>query len=468
MPDVRHGQTLLEGCLVRFCANPPLPDRRKLRRFKRFVWHYVKRFEPIHSDADVSVEKWLENTTTYSAARRLELLTSWNLAGRCMNRERDFLVKSFGKVETYPKFKAARGINSRTDVFKCFSGPYFKLIENEIYKDPAFIKHTPVRLRPAYIQNMLAHLAGPYYETDYSQFEKHFTKDFMMTCEMELYRHMMQSHIQAFKHIKKAMTGKNRCIFRDFRITIEARRMSGEMCTSLGNGFSNLMLAKFIVFEKTGRDALTGVVEGDDGLFACPCDLTKEDFEGLGFDIKILKHDNLLRTSFCGIVMSEDLATMTDPREVLVNFGWSHSPLAFGNINTRMSLLRAKALSLAYEHPSCPILSKLATRILVLTTGYTPRFVGNVYEQQLFLEMERFKEETAVLLLRGPSLQTRRDFAAQFDIPIWQQMDVELALQSITISEIVSPAILGLFGTEFEPHRRYYEEFCCTKNEWMY
>lgn len=439
-----------------------------MRRFKRFVWHYVKRYEPIHSDADVSVETWLSKSTTYSAGRCKELLDNWNLAGRCMNRARDFLVKSFGKLETYSRFKPARGINSRTDVFKCFSGPYFKLIESEVYKDPAFIKHTPVRLRPAYITDMLSHFAGPYYETDYSQFEKHFTREIMLSCEMILYQHMMKGHSDAFSSIKAAMIGINNCIFRDFKISIEARRMSGEMCTSLGNGFSNLMLAKFIVYEKVGRDALAGVVEGDDGLFACPCELTKSDFADLGFEIKILKHDNLLRTSFCGIVMSEDLATMTEPLDVLVNFGWSHSVLAFGNENTRRGLLRSKALSLAYEHPRCPIISVLARHVLELTSGVRARFSGNTYERELYNEVEMFKEETCKLLSMGPSLQTRRDFAEQFGICINQQIEVESAIRSSGLGEINHPSILRLFGDQHEAYRRYYDDFCTDRSDWIY
>jgi len=377
-------------------------------------------------------------------------------------------LSSFGKVETYMKFKAALCINSRSDVFKCFSGPYFKLMESEVYKDPAFIKHTPVRLRPQYIMEMMGANPGPYYETDYSQFEKHFTRPVMLSLEMILYAHLLRNHPGALREIRRAMLGTNRCTFRHFQIKISARRMSGEMCTSLGNGFSNLMLAKFVVFHKTGRDDLVGVVEGDDGLFVCPCELCSEDFRELGFDIKIITHASLLRSSFCGIVMSEDLATMTDPRAVLVNFGWSHSPVAFGGHKVQMSLLRAKALSLAYEHPCCPILSVLALRVLHLTARYAPRFEGNTYERELFIEAQRFESETYQLLKRGPTAQTRSDFAETFGVPLWQQLAVERELSVMGLGEISGTATLSLFDEQYEDCRRYYEEFCHHGRVWTF
>lgn len=39
-------------------------------------------------------------------------------------------------------------INSRSDAFKAFSGPFFKAIEKVVYEMPEFIKHTPVPDRP--------------------------------------------------------------------------------------------------------------------------------------------------------------------------------------------------------------------------------------------------------------------------------------------------------------------------------
>jgi hypothetical protein len=355
------------------------------------------------------------------------------------------------------KYKHARGINSRSDEFKCFSGPFFKLIESIVYAHPAFIKHVPVRERPKYIVDMLGGFPGPFLETDYSQFEKHFTPDVMEVIEMELYSYMLAEFPYALGVIKSAMMGTNHCNFKKFRIDIDGRRMSGEMCTSLGNGFSNLMLADFIATDKGG--VITGVVEGDDGLFFSSVPITSADFLELGFEIKMLVHNNLLHSSFCGLVMSKDLCTMTDPRKVLMNIGWTHSPLMFGGHKVRMGLLRAKALSLAYEHPRCPILSCLALRLLTYTSGFRPRFESNVYEASLTEELERFKDETRELLTQGPSLACRAEFAELFEISVERQYEIEFEIQSWNGGPLTGQSILSLFHEGYNDCRDYYERF---------
>jgi len=424
---------------------------------QRFVRKYVQRYKPIPADADVSVETWLENTNSYTQARKDELMKCWK-EHNCQITKKDLDVASFGKLEDHEEYKNARGINSRSDPFKCASGPFFKLMEAEVYQDPAFIKHVPVCERPKYITDMLGSYEGPYYETDYSQFEKHFTKEILMNIEMVLYAHLLQNHSGAFDLIRHAMTGTNACHFAHFVLYIEARRMSGEMCTSLGNGFTNLMLAKFIAHEKGGH--IVGVVEGDDGLFYSTVSLTPDDFKQLGFQIKMIEHTNLLRTSFCGLVMSADLITMTDPCKVLLNFGWTHSAMLFGGAKVKLGLLRAKALSLAYEHPRCPILHALAARALKLTEGAQARFESTWYESQLNSEVQTFKNLTQQQFKLGPSAQSRRDFSELFGIPINQQYAVEKALGKITLGEIDDPVILALFGSHrWDDARDYYVNF---------
>jgi hypothetical protein len=209
-------------------------------------------------------------------------------------------------------------------------------------------------------------------------------------------------------------------------LKVKGKRMSGEMCTSLGNGFTNLVLANFIAHRKGG--VIQGVVEGDDGLFHCTVPLSSADFLECGFTIKMLHHDDLLQSSFCGLIMSGDLSTMTDPVKVMLGVGWTSSNLRMCNDVVLKGLLRAKALSLAYEHPQCPILYRLALSLLVRTEGVTPRFSSNWYESSLLQEVERFKEETQLMLKKGPSPRTRVDFARVFGIPIPVQLRVEQEL----------------------------------------
>jgi len=401
------------------------------------------------------VGEWLEGCP-YPAHRKAELLRCWE---ECMGRlkAKHFKVDSHGKREHYMKYKHARGINSRSDQFKCATGPFFKAIERVVFAHSAFIKHTPVRLRPRRIQEILGGFPGPFYETDYCQFEKHFTEEVMGALEMVLYEHMLQHYPAMLKTIKNAMMGVNRCGYGKFRLDIHAHRMSGEMCTSLGNGFSNLMLADFIATRKGGR--ITGFVEGDDGLFFSSVPITVQDFLELGFEIKILLHTNLLHTSFCGLVCSEDLITMTDPRKVLMTFGWTHSLLMNGGKKVRNELLKAKALSLAYEHPQCPILSTLAKTVLERLSCSKARFEHGWYEQHLIQQVVEFKEETAVLLELGPSETVRTDFAEVFGISIMQQLEVEREIRSWHSGPLDGPWTLALFGPEYNDCRDYAERF---------
>lgn len=426
MPDAYDGPTLLEGSKARFAATAPKVARAVLRELRSFTIDFVRRnFVPIPANEDVSVARWLRENGTYSLKRKVELQRVWDDAKRSVSK-RDMDVKLFTKVENYPSCKHARGINSRTDVAKCYFGPYFHLIEQIVYENPAFIKHVPVRQRPRYIQDMLARYPGPYLETDYSQFEKHFTPAIMNAVEMQLYRYMLSNFPSVFRDIKRALTGTNRCYANSFMLKVKGKRMSGEMCTSLGNGFTNLVLANFIAYRKGG--VIQGVVEGDDGLFHCTVPLSSADFLECGFTIKMLQHDDLLQSSFCGLIMSGDLSTMTDPVKVMLGVGWTSSNLRMCNDVVLKGLLRAKALSLAYEHPQCPILYRLALSLLVRTEGVVPRFSTNWYESSLLQEVERFKEETQLMLQKGPSPRTRIDFARVFGIPIPVQLRIEQEL----------------------------------------
>lgn len=456
-PDTRHGPTLLEGAKARFCRNPPKVPRATLRSLKAFVRRFVrKHFRPIAADADVTVATWLSRCNSYTEARKAELAKLWTEHLEAL-KPGDLDCKLFTKTETYTAFKHARGINSRSDMFKCFSGPFFKLMEDEVYRHPAFIKHVPVRERPQYILNMLGGYPGPYAETDYTSFESHFVPELLDACEFVLYEYMLANFPSVYRVLRDTLGGTNRCVSRWFRVSVRGRRMSGEMCTSLGNGFSNLVLSEYVAWKMGGT--VEGVVEGDDGLFHFSRPPSPADYAKIGFRIKMLWHNDLLKTSFCGMVMSRDLATMTDPLKVLLNFGWTHSPLMFGGAKLRSQLLRAKGLSLAYEHPTCPILSVLAQKALAVTQGVEARFDTNWYEADLRQQIRRFAAQTALLLEQGPSMGTRIDFAEHFGISVPLQLRVEEEIRNCDGFYLASRLIDALFEKEYDDARTYADRY---------
>jgi len=387
-------------------------------QLKWYVMTWVRKYMiPIPSDADVSFGAWLP-TTPYPKHRKDELE---QVAIEYEGCEPDTENESFGKRETYLKYKPPRGINSRHDSFKCFSGPYFSLIERQLFSMKEFIKHIPVKDRPKYLIDMFGHLPGPFLETDYSHFESHFERELMDSCEIVLYEWMLQNFPVASRIITKALTGRNRCKFRDFTLEIDAVRMSGDMCTSLGNGFTNMMLVNFVAASKGGE--VVGVFEGDDGLVYSTVPIDGSDFSRLGFEIKILVHTDFLRSSFCGMMISSDMIHMTDPRKVILNFGWTHSPLMHGGRKVAMGLLRAKALSLLYENPRCPVISVLAKRFVDLTEGVEARWETNWYETDLQLQAAKYFGWAVAEYNLGIPDQTRLDFDEAYDIsPIRQKM----------------------------------------------
>lgn len=94
---------------------------------------------------------------------------------------------------------------------------------------------------------------------------------------------------------------KQKCQAEAYTILTSGTRMSGDMWTSLCNGFSNYVNVAFTMHEAGIRD-YSVLCEGDDGIIACnvPNAITSEQFEDLGFKIKIVPHDSIFSTAFCG------------------------------------------------------------------------------------------------------------------------------------------------------------------------
>jgi hypothetical protein len=374
LPHCNHNDqnTIIAGSFKRIASETVQPSRSSpkaerlafkkiMRKLNRFAWKWCKKnLVPLSVFTDFSLENWLSKTS-YPKWRQDELREKW-LDCKTPMEKRNFIVKCFMKDETYTDFKHARGIFSRSDIFKCLVGPIFKQIEHVVYEHPAFIKHVPVADRPKTIFDRLQKQGATFIATDYTAFESHFTRQIMENLEFVLYKYMTQN-TAVYKEFTLIMdtvlAGKNQCFFKHFNMTINATRMSGEMCTSLGNGFSNLMLMLFACEQKGSK--CEGFVEGDDGIFSINGPVpTTEDFRLLGFNIKLDRHQRLSTASFCGIVFDEvDLVNVTNPLEVLCGFGWSKTTYVGARKTRKDELLRSKSLSLLHQYPGCPIIQSL-------------------------------------------------------------------------------------------------------------
>jgi len=286
-------------------------------------------------------------------------------------------IDFFLKNEHYPEYKEARGINSRSDAFKVFSGPAFSAIEEQVYKLPFFVKHMTDFEKH---QRIAALPDAKCYATDFTAFESHMTPLVMAAIECRIYQYFLQNFPSLSQNICMTIMGKNKLRHSSgVTATLFGRRMSGDMCTSLGNGLTNLMLVLFIVHRKTGNyNLLQGLVEGDDGLFVSPCPLTVADYAQLGFTIKIEEGEHPSQMAFCQQYFVTPGQTVKHIQRVIADFGWSHSCIGAG-VGVRTQLLRAKALSSLAALPQCPVTRAIADRALYLTRGVKARHEWDWY-----------------------------------------------------------------------------------------
>lgn len=460
--DRNDAVTTATGVIKRFAIKPPDPDKRLLNDLERFVAGWLKEnLKPISCDADYEFEHWI-GTTNYSLARKEELTKLYQGLTTTPER-REFLVKMFVKDEGYDTFKHARGINSRTDEFKVRVGPIFKLIEREVFKLPCFIKKIPLDQRAEYILSMMGE-NGPFLVSDYTAFESLFTREIMSRVEMQLYQYMTsQLPSWWFDLVSKVLLGRNKCESKYLCVEILCKRMSGEMCTSLGNGFSNWMFINFVC-QNLGTKVI-GVVEGDDGLFKLDGPIpTEDDFAKLGLMIKLEEHKSIGTTSFCGMLFHENaMDVIADPRKILAEFGWFSTRYTRARPSLKMMLLRAKSCSLRAQYPNCPIVRSLAEYGLRMTRSYSVNSTQvlksfDVYKREEFLRQMELRVKEA-----NVHIGSRILVEECFGISISEQLCLERYFTECASWVWNLPISLGNFS---ETWSLYGGDFCfaATKN----
>ncbi len=428
-PCPGHIPSVAAGLARRAAVETPTADKKLMKKFKRFVDLWLKRnLTPLKPDEFLTFDEWLASTD-YSQSRKDQLRELEEKYGERVPKRLLKLVKCFIKDETYPEYKFPRGIYSRHDSAKCLFGPLVASISDKVFDLKWFIKKVPVHLRPMAL-NELARPGAKYKFTDYTSFEAHFKKELMETCEKRLYLYMTKVsplHRKIADLFFETKTGMNKLQFKTLTAQIQATRMSGEMDTSLANGFSNLMMFLFACFcEGTYEHQVHGFVEGDDGIFRVDGKSpTEETFLKMGLTIKIGETEHLSEASFCGQVyeVSEGIV-VTDIAEVICRFGWTNKKYVRANNKTLMELLRAKGFSLAYQYAGCPILSILGRKILELTEGNEPR--QSIIEGMDAWEKAKYRDAVKYGVPdKVTGIGTRRLVEKLFGITIHDQLVIE-------------------------------------------
>lgn len=397
---------------------------------------FAMTFPQISPDFDDSLEHWLDQTS-YTQKEKDKLREEIAQSDKISTKDRQ--CKCFVKAESYPEIKYPRPIKSRTDRFKAKMGPIFQEINNLLFSNTKwFIKKIPVDERAKFLSEILDMLED-FICTDFTSFEAHFINLLIYCIEMPLYYWMAMKLKCASWWLNELETlmKMNVCKFKDFIVWCMSRA-SGEMNTSSGNGFSNVCLYTYVTRVKSATKQ-AGSFEGDDAntttrpKSAAP---TTKDFEKLGWSCKLEKHKKFEEASFCGLVADlEDLITVCDVRQYIVEFGWTKQQYLGANDITIRALIRAKGFSAVYQYRGCPIIDALGHYALRVTDSDEVKrkfqklldkgkMWENRYKKQMFQQLHE-KHKLSIPTRQNTPINTRILVEKLYNVSIAQQITIE-------------------------------------------
>jgi hypothetical protein len=401
-------------------------------------------FDQLPADYDTSLETWL-GKTTYTEKDKQKFRREVDEQGYLTKRDR--ACKCFVKAETYPEFKHARPIKSRTDRFKAMMGPIFQGINETLFsRTEYFIKKIPIYERPQVMKDTFLG-ADKVCATDFSSYEAHFLDCWMFAIEFPFYRWVTLKLPSAEEFWKELSTllMTNVCKFLDFIIECMSRA-SGEMNTSSANGYVNLVLFLYVSLIKLAEMA-RAKFEGDDSLnTAVPIASipTSLDYTRLGWVCKLEEVFRLEEASFCGMVSDpDDLINVCDVKSYIADFGWTRQQYLNANNITVMALIRAKGYSAIYQYPGCPIIDAMGHYALRVTDF---QFVQNKmmrmyrsgtladsrYKNQKFEHMFKYMKTHRPVRKDSP-INTRLLVNKLFGLDVNQQITIETYFDDLNI-----------------------------------
>jgi hypothetical protein len=345
----------------------------------------------------------------------------------------DYKLKSFIKQEFYEDAKYARMIMSRSLRLKALmSEGIHQFDEYLFHKSPLskfFIKGmTPQEQVEAMSKKFEGHKL--FLETDYSSFESCFSPKFQKEVEIRMFKHMFSNNPHILKLILSCYK-THKIKGKGFHGELVGGRMSGDLWTSSMNGFSNLV----IIMTLAAKHHLhfDGFCEGDDGLFWLDGkDITQQDYEDLGFLIKMDYKGSIQECSFCGKIFDETSKHVLGTPEQLNRIGWALDK-SYWNASDKVKqqLVLSRALSLAVLYPGCPCIQARAKALLQSARGkimFTRRILQEKYQLR---EMLKYHKELDLQKLYNklefpePTLEDRLLYESRFGISIDAQYRYE-------------------------------------------
>lgn len=358
-----------------------MPNIHAGRQFVAYARAVIKKiFTPVQQVC--SWDEYIANTS-YSAKRREYFTQLRERTDEITASTRR--VKAFIKDEGYASAKNARAILSPSDESKVILGPIVHAMDKATFELDCFVKGSNPSTWPARLREKFGE--DPVYCTDFSSFEAHHRN--AMCDVVWAWMDHMTHHLQGFKPHRTLMRAmvysRNEIDFPCTGAAIDQRLMSGALWTSSSNGVLNLMTMSYLSLrgQHPSLDGaelaakwcdFNGLVEGDDGICAAVSPIDPEDIKRIGAKLKIEREDSVDVAGFCSNYFDmASLTTVRDPYKVLMNFPVLQKELADAKKSTHLGMLRAKAMSLKYQAPDCPVLGPLADAVLRLTAGHDVR-----------------------------------------------------------------------------------------------
>lgn len=367
-----------------------------------------------------SLDEWLDHSS-YTQTRKAQIRAQSDIPADY------YKVDTFIKKEAYPEIKAPRLINSRSDAFKKLVGPFTHAIEKDIFSSKFTIKGRNARDQIKIIHDRLSNKLS-YLSTDYSKWESSITPEVIDKIERILWEqypspYPWDFHTWFINHCKSnnlVARGKMNC-------KVHGVRMSGDMHTSLGNTFINIVLTDYIM-SRLGL-AWDGFFEGDDGLIGLDVIINEDQLEQirvmaleLGFSLTMECAYTLSEATFLSRHIVDANTAFREPIKAIVHSQWSFSLHRF----PEAELLRSRGYGLIMENPRCPILYKLGVSMIQHAGS------GRIHCDQWYKQYYNIPDELNFdqrSFQDYPTHHDRVQFALLFNIPIDLQLRIEDSIE---------------------------------------
>jgi hypothetical protein len=246
----------------------------------------------------------------------------------------------------------------------------------------------------------------------------------------------MEIEFKIYEHYKlptwcyKILSGVNRIVGETGRASIKAKRMSGEMNTSLGNSLMNF----FFVFHvmrcrglEYGKD-WDAVFEGDDGLIGSIQLPTSEEFAAIGCSIDITPVQDIGASGYCGLYFGENMTPVVDPQHAMQAL-WSLSCPDNAGDGVKQELLNGKLLGLLHRAPGCPLVYALIRKYMKGTYRIPRSYWGEQllrrYGMDCGGDQGYWMRGDIAAVVPEPTVASRVDYEVLFGVPVAMQLECE-------------------------------------------